>query len=192
MRKWTAVALAVAALALPGCKRKTKEEVLQGAEDKTRFETEKVARQAQGIGEGLQGAGKKGARSLSKGVGDVFRGTAQGFDESLAAVTVKPGPGLAEAGLQVDRAARRPDAVPTVTVYVQSARAFAGTLQLRALDDGGREVGRARADLEQDAEEAGYVDFAFDPRSPLTAVTTFEVAVRSTRERAPARPKGGR
>jgi hypothetical protein len=195
MTKWvnlTAAAVAALGLAAPGCKRKTKEELLQAAEDKSRFETEKVARQAEGIGEGLQGAGKKGAESLSKGVGDVFRGTAQGFDASLAAVTVKPGAGLAEAGLQIDRAARRPGEAPTITAYVVGGKPFAGTLLLRALDDAGREVGRARAEVEQDADEAGYVDFAFDPRAPLTAVTTFEISVREAREWKPTRPKGGR
>jgi hypothetical protein len=161
--------------ALIACRR-TKEEVLQAEQEKARFETEKKGRAVQGIGEGLQTAGKDGAQALSKGVGDVFKGTVKGFDASLAAVSVSAGPGLAEAGVAIERAARRSAEVPTITVYLVSDKAFAGTLRLRALVDG-REVGRSQAILERAAGEAGYVDFTFDPRVPLATVSAIELAV---------------
>src|SRR5688500_13010543 len=113
--------LTTAGGALGACRR-TKEEVLKAEQERARFETEKKGRAVQGIGEGLQTAGKDGAHALSKGVGDVFKGTVKGFDASLAAVTTRPGPGFAEAGLTVERAARRRADVPTVTAYIVSER----------------------------------------------------------------------
>lgn len=175
MRRGTALVLA--AVALAGCREKTKEQVLQAAEDKARLETEKRSRAIKGVGEGLQTAGKEGAQSLSKGVGEVLRGSAKGFDASLSAVQVAAGPGLQDAGLKVERAARQASQPPTITAYLVADQRFAGTLRLRALDDEGREVGRAQAVVKQDAGDAGYVDFAFDGRVPLTAVTAFEMSV---------------
>ena len=173
------IGLALGLLALSACKEKAKEEVLQQAEDEARFRTEKKSRQVEGVGEGLQGAGKRGAESLSKGVGEVLRGTAKGFDDSLSAVAVAPGNGLAEAGLRVERAHRQNAAAPTITAYVLSGQPFAGTLLLRALDDSGKEVGRAKAALKQEADDAAYVDFTFDERVPLHTVKTFEMTARS-------------
>jgi hypothetical protein len=169
-------ALTMAAGASGACGR-TKEEVLKAEQEKARFETEKKGRAVQGIGEGLQTAGKDGAQALSKGVGDVFKGTVKGFDASLAAVTVAAGPGFAEAGLAVERAARQRGETPTITVYLVSERAFAGTLRLRALLEG-REVGRAQTTLDRAAGEAGYVDFSFDPRVPLASVSQLELVAR--------------
>jgi hypothetical protein len=179
-----AVGLTVGLLALAACKEKAKEEVLQQAEDEARFKTEKKSRQVEGVGEGLQGAGKRGAESLSKGVGEVLRGTAKGFDDSLSAVAVQPGAGLAEAGLHVERAHRQSAAAPTITTYVLSDKPFAGTLLLRALDDAGKEVGRTKAAVKRDADDAGYVDFSFDERVPLHTVSRFEMTARSLPEEA--------
>lgn len=170
-----AVALSTAAGAFTACRR-SKEEILKAEQEKARFETEKKGRAVQGIGEGLQTAGKDGAQALSKGVGDVFKGTVKGFDASLAAVSVAPGDGLAEAGLAVERAARQRSRTPTITVYLVSERAFAGTVRLRALLEG-REVGRSQTSLDRAAGEAGYVDFTFDPRVPLASVSQLELAV---------------
>jgi hypothetical protein len=169
-------ALLAVLVPLGGCRSKSKEEILQAAEDKARLETEKKSRAVQGVGEGLQTAGKEGAQALSKGVGEVFKGTARGFDQSLAAVQVKAGSGLEAAGLAVPRASRQRGGAPTITAYVISEQPFAGTLRLRALE-AGREVGRSQVRLTREAGEAAYVDFAFDPRVPLGTVAELELAV---------------
>jgi hypothetical protein len=169
-------ALVALAAAASGCKARTKEQVLQAEQEQARFETERKGRAVEGIGEGLQTAGKDGARALSKGVGDVFKGTVRGFDASLSTVAIRPGPGLVEAGLTVERAARRRADVPTVTAYLVSERAFAGALRLRAMSDG-HEVGRSQTRVERQAGEAAYVDFTFDPRVPMATVTELELAV---------------
>jgi hypothetical protein len=178
--RWTVLTVAAAAaLALGGCRSETKEERLQEAEDAARFKAEEKSRMAKGIGEGLQGAGKEGAQALSKGVGAVYRGTVKGLDQGVVMVTVAAAPNLASSGMRIERAGRR--ATPEgggVTVYLVHDAAFAGTLMLRALDEG-REVGRARATVKKEAGEAGYVDFVFDERVPVAALSAFELgAVR--------------
>jgi hypothetical protein len=62
------VALLAALVPQGGCRSKSKEEILQAAEDKARFETEKKSRAVEGVGAGLQTAGKEGEQALSKGV----------------------------------------------------------------------------------------------------------------------------
>lgn len=99
----------------------------------------------------------------------------RGVGEGLA-VPVSVGPGLAESGVAVFRAARRRGEVPTIRAYLVSEKPFAGTLRVRALS-GGHELGRSQTSLERTAGEAGYVDFTFDPRVPLANVTELELAL---------------
>ncbi|HET8647473.1 MAG TPA: hypothetical protein VFO85_18390 [Vicinamibacteria bacterium] len=168
---------AAAALALGGCRSKSREERLQQAEEAARFKAEEKARMAKGVGQGLQGAGREGAQALSKGVGAVYRGTVKGLDQGLTTVAVTLAPSLASSGMRIERAGRR--GTPEgggVTLYLVHEGAFAGTLLLRALDEG-REVGRARATVKKAAGDAGYVDFVFDERVPVGALSTFELGV---------------
>ena len=157
-------------LPLGACK--SREEKLKAAQQKGQDLVETKARLVKGVGEGLQGGGKAGAEAVSKGVGEVVKGVSKGFDASLQSVAVKVVPELGARGLQVTRATRKDR---TVSVYVITDKAFSGPLILRALDDKGVEVGRAKVALKGEAGDAAYTDFPFDERTPMSAVQGFEL-----------------
>ncbi len=69
----------------------------------------------------------------------------------------------------------------TVKTYAVFDKAFTGSLELRALDAQGGEVGRAtEAAGEQPrlADSAGFVTFAFAPETELARVESFELKLR--------------
>ncbi len=174
--------LLVSLLALPlltACP--SREEVLKAAEDKAKLEVEKKAVMAKGMGEALSESGKVGAESLGQGVGDVLKGAMRGVDASLQAVKVTPVAALAEQGVRVERASRGADkaeGAKVISVYLVADKKFAGTLELRALDKTGKEVGRGSMAISAEAQSAQYVDFAFDVRTPLDLVDQFELRLK--------------
>ncbi len=176
MRKWMTVALLVSGVF--GCK--SKEEQLKEAEEDAKFKADMKGAMVKGVGEALQGSGQEGMQALSKGLGDVVKGAAKGFDASLDAVQVKPAQTLTDKGMRVERASRRAAAQAgqpaVITAYVLSDKDYKGTLMLRALDDGGKEVGRSKAEVTQKPGDAAYVDFPFDERVPLNTISTFEIS----------------
>jgi len=157
-------------LPLGACK--SREEKLKAAEEKGRDLVDTKARVAKGVGESLQTEGKAGAEAVSKGVGEVVKGVSKGFDASLQSVTVKVAAELGARGVQVTRANRK---TQTISAYIITDQAFSGTLTLRALDDKGVEVGRAKTSYKATASDAAYADFAFDERTPMSAVQNFEL-----------------
>jgi hypothetical protein len=159
----------------------SKEEIVKKAEETGKFATEQKAAIVKGVGEGLKGEGKEGAAALTEGVGEVVKGAAKGLDKSLAEVKLEVAPELAAKGVRVERGSRLASAASQparkgVTIYVVYDQPFGGKLLVRALDDGGKELGRALAEVKQPAGAAGYVDFAFDERTPIEAVNRYAVS----------------
>jgi hypothetical protein len=62
-----------------------------------------------------------------------------------------------------------------VSVYAVFSKAFSGTLELRAKNAEGQEVGRSERfeKLKQDADSATFFTFKFDARTPFASVTQF-------------------
>jgi hypothetical protein len=171
------ILLLALAVSLSGCK--SRDELLQAAEEKAKLETEKKARAAKGIGDALSGAGQQRAESLAKGFGEVLKGAERGLDGSLGAVEVVVAPELASSGLRVNRASRRSApgarAGNVVSSYLVCEKAVAAPLELRALDKEGKEIGRAAQPVKVAAGGAEYVDFTFDERTPLAVAARYEL-----------------
>lgn len=161
------------ALTLLACK--SREEVLEQAEEEGKFQVEKKTQLLKGVGEGLKEKGKESAQALGEGVGEVLKGAAQGLEKSLHEVEVSAPPELKKRGVKVERAQRNSDAAKGdgVTVYMIFEREYGGNLALRALDASGNEIGRAVVEVYRNPGEASYVDFFFDQRTPMTAVDRF-------------------
>lgn len=160
----------------------SKEEIVKKAEEASKFAAEKQAAVAKGVGEGLKGEGKVGAEALSEGVGEVVKGAAKGFDKSLHAVKLELAPELASKGVRAERGSRLDSGASQpsrrgITIYLIYDQPFAGKLAVRALDEAGKELGRALADVKQPAGAAGYVDFVFDERTPFESVDRYAVGL---------------
>jgi hypothetical protein len=88
---------------------------------------------------------------------------------STQPTTLFPYTTLFRSGVGVTRAARgeQGTAAHTVTAYITFEKPFKGTLELRAYDATDAEVGRVKVEVDEKESGAHYVDFTFDPRTPL-------------------------
>lgn len=160
-------------LAALGCK--SREEQLKAAEDEGNLLVAKKAKLLEGGGEALKHEGKQAAEKLAEGSGEVFKGLGKGFDKSIHEVKLEVGGDLAGKGIGATRAARKEgtDATHTVTVYVTLEKPYQGPLELRAYDPENKEIGRAKATVDEKESTAKYVDFAFDERTPILTAGHF-------------------
>lgn len=165
----------VLVLSLSACK--SREEKLKAAEDEGNLLVATKAKLLKGAADAVKKEGKEAAEALAEGSGEVVKGIGTGIEKGLKEVKLKSHESLATSGLTATRATRGEDgtAKHTVTVYVTFEKAWQGTVELRAYDQQEREVGRVKVELDEKEAGAHYVDFAFDPRTPLLTAGAFEV-----------------
>lgn len=171
--------LLMLAVLLQAC-GKTREEELKEEHDKGAEMIENKAAVVQGVGDALKNNGSNAAQSLSEGLGSVVKGVAGGVDKAESSFAI---------GVHADAAAKKLSAnrivmsdkssgVKAVKVYVLSAEAYKGKLQLRALDGKNVEIGRSNkieGDLSKD--DAAYIEFEFDEATPFSRVNKFVLHV---------------
>ena len=169
------IPLVVSACLVAGCK--DRDEKLKAAEEKGNLLAATKAKMVKGVGEVLKNEGKEAAEVVSEGTGEVVKAMGIGFDKSLEQVKLTvPEPTTAR-GVSATRASRNNDGVKkhAISVYLKVEKAFTGPLELRAFDRQNQEIGRARVELDEKAPTAKYVDFDFDPRTPLLTADHFEL-----------------
>ncbi len=168
------VAVIVSACVLVGCK--SREEKLQAAEEKGNLLTATKAKMVKGVGEALKHEGREAAEAVSEGTGEVVKALGAGFDKSLEQVKLTVSAPVAAKGISVTRAARSDSGkTHAVSAYVKAEAAFTGPLELRAFDRDNQEIGRTRIEFDEKTPTARYVDFEFDPRTPLLTADHFEL-----------------
>ncbi|MCA2980093.1 MAG: hypothetical protein INH41_18265 [Myxococcaceae bacterium] len=170
-----AAVVALAALTLTACK--SREEKLKAAEDEGNLLVATKAKLLKGAAEAVKKEGKEAAQTLAESTGEVVKGLGTGIEKGFKEVTLDVHESLAPQGLTVTRATRGEEgtAAHTITVYMSFEKGWTGTVELRAYDVAGREVGRAKTELAEKEANARYVDFRFDPRTPLLTATKFDV-----------------
>jgi hypothetical protein len=175
MRIYRVLSLAALfAFALSGCK--SKEEILQAAEEKGQLVTEKNARLVKGVGEALEGEGKVAGEQLAKGTAQVVRGIEQGVVDGASTIPITVLEGTGGGTLKAERAAIHRDdpKTPQIKVYLVLDKPYKGPLTLLAKSKDGKEVGRSK--LEIDEQDTGkYFLFAFDPLVDLSLAATLEL-----------------
>lgn len=166
---------AALALLLAACQ--SKEDKLKAAQESGKQLAEEKARMVQGIGEGLKNEGQGAAQAVSEGFGQLVKGVGAGVEKGLLQVKVGVQADLANKGLGVTRATlgEQGAANHAVSLYVTLDKPLDAALELRSYDAEDREVGRATVSMKEAAPTAKYVDFAFDPRTPLLTAKRFEL-----------------
>jgi hypothetical protein len=68
----------------------------------------------------------------------------------------------------------------SVSLYLKFTQPFKGTLELRAYDDQGADIGRSKPSLklQQSNDSAMFLEFAFDERAPLDRAQKYELRKR--------------
>lgn len=171
--------LVVASFTVFSCK--SREEKLKAAEDEGNLLVATKAKLIKGAAEAVKKEGKEAAEVLAEGTGEVVKGIGTGIEKGLKEVKLTATDTLAPLGLTATRATRGEDGTRahTVTVYMTFEKAWAGAVELRAYDTSDREVGRVKVDLDEKEANAHYVDFVFDPRTPLLTAGHFDVRATS-------------
>jgi hypothetical protein len=169
------VASLLLVVTLASCK--SKEEKLQAAEDTGNTLAATKARLVKGVGEALQKEGKEAAEKVTQGVGEVVKGVGSGVEKGLLEVKLDVQKELGPKGLSATRATRGDQGASAhaVSIYLVLEKPLKTSLELRAFDEQDREVGRTQVALDEAKSTARYVDFAFDPRTPLLTVKRFEL-----------------
>lgn len=176
LKQFLIVALVVSCVA--GCS-KPREEELKEQRTKGAEMVENKAAVAGGVGDALKKEGADAAKKLVEGVGNVVKGAAEGVDKAESSFALELNESAANKQLSAQRATLA--TVPEkgekgIKVYVMSKTAYTGTLQLRALDKEGVEVGRSKkADAKLGADDAAYIEFHFDDATPFSRVQKFVV-----------------
>lgn len=165
------------AVTLSGCLCRSREEKLKAAEDEGNLLVATKAKLIKGAGEAVKKEGKEAAVVVAEGSGELIKGLGTGLQKSLSEVAVTPHESCVAAGLGVTRAARDEDGTKkhSITAYVTFDRPFSGGLEMRVYDAERREVGRAKAEVDEKETTAKYVDFTFDARTPLLSAGSFEL-----------------
>lgn len=169
------IALIVFTSLATGCK--SREEKLQAAEEQGNLLAATKAKMVKGVGEALKNEGKEAAQAVTEGAGEVVKAVGTGFDKSLGQVKFAAHQELGAKGIGATRAARGETAAAqhTVTVYVTLDKPYTGPLELRAFDNANQEIGRVKVDVDEKSSTARYVDFTFDPRTPILTADHFEL-----------------
>ena len=109
----------------------------------------------------------------------VVKAVGTGFSKSLDQVKLEVNEGLSPKGIHATRAAiasrTSEKSVHGVSVYVTLEQAYKGSLELRAFDAQGAEIGRTKLAIDEVEPTGKYVDFIFDPRTPLLTAGYFEL-----------------
>lgn len=175
MRTVVVIAAALATLSLSACR--SREEKLKAAEDEGNLLVATKAKLLKGAADAVKKEGKEAAESLAEGTGEVVKGIGTGIEKGFKEVKIGAHESLAPQGLTATRATRGEEgtAAHTVTVYLTFEKPWTGTVELRAYDAEDREVGRAKVELAEKESNAHYVDFVFDPRTPLLTAGKFDL-----------------
>lgn len=173
------LALLILAFLLQAC-GKTREEELKAEHDKGAELVENKAAVVQGVGDALKKNGSTAAESLSEGLGSVVKGVAGGVDKVESSFAISVHADAAAKKLSANRIVMsdKSGTAKAVKVYVLSAEAYKGKLQLRALDGKGVEIGRSsKVDSDLGKDDAAYVEFEFDEATPFSRVNKFVLHV---------------
>lgn len=169
-------------LASPGCK-KSREEMIQEAENQGRDLTEKKAGIVKGIGDGLQGEGKKASESVAKGASGVLKSGMQGAKEGFLELTLTASEQLTAAGIKAERAsmpleAEVPDAEKrkrSIKIYLVLDKPYTGDVTLIARDSANKELGRTKLAVKEEATGKNFLFTFDDPLVDLSLATSAEL-----------------
>lgn len=167
------------ALLLQAC-GKTREEELKAEHDKGAELIENKAAVVQGVGDALKKNGSSAAESLTEGLGGVVKGVAGGVDKVESGFAISVHADATAKKLTANRIVKsdKGGTIKAVKVYVLSAEAYKGKLQLRALDSKDVEIGRSsKVDADLGKDDAAYVEFEFDEATPFSRVNKFVLHV---------------
>lgn len=189
MKHTTFLLVLSATILLNGCSRakRTASEVADAAADSAKAATTKagtiVSEVADAAIDTTKAATAKAGAIVGEHVSTFFSGVGEGVEKIRCDYeTVFEGPEAEAAGMTVSLVRKEfgsgNDAPPDLSLYVLNEKPVSGTLRIRFLTSDGREIGRGSAELQRDADDAGYLRVPMPKDMPTELVTRLSLSIR--------------
>ncbi|WP_158973583.1 hypothetical protein [Cellulophaga sp. L1A9] len=131
-----------------------------------------------GAGDALKTDGKEALESASEGLGEAFKGLTSGYDKSINQAKVLSDTTFLKT-FEIGRTEKfysDTTHIKKVTVYLIADKAFDKKLKLKAFDATDREIGRSTVATKIEEDDAQFIDFEFDNRTPLLQADYFIIS----------------
>ncbi|MGB1296400.1 MAG: hypothetical protein ACPG6V_13060 [Flavobacteriales bacterium] len=131
-----------------------------------------------GVGDALKTDGKEALESVSEGIGEAFKGINSGYDKSINQAKVLSDSTFIKS-FEIGRTEKfynDTTNLKKVTVYLISNKNFDRKLKLKAFDKSEKEIGRSSVSVKFNEDDAKFIDFKFDNRTPLLQAEYFVIS----------------
>ncbi|ADV51285.1 hypothetical protein I2486_19905 [Cellulophaga sp. E16_2] len=131
-----------------------------------------------GAGDALKTDGKEALESASEGIGEAFKGLTTGYDKSINQAKVLSD-SIFSKTFEIGRTEKiysDTTNIKKVTVYLIANQSFDRKIKLKAYDQSKREIGRSTKKITIEEDDALFIDFEFDNRTPLLQADYFIIS----------------
>ncbi len=134
------------------------------------------AKLLKGAGDALKTDGKEALESASEGLGEALKGINSGYDKSINQAKVLTD-SIFSKTFEIGRTEKiYNDTIKKVTIYLISNKSFDNKVSLKAYDQAKKEIGRSTKKVKMSEDDAKFVDFEFDKRTPLLQADYFVIS----------------
>ena len=148
-----------------------------------------------GVGEALKNEGKEASEAVSEGFGEVIKGFSNGMDKSLDQTIIKANADFFKT-FEIGRTDKEYSTLDSnnnetkkLMVYLIANQYYDGKIKLKAFDIHKKELGRSVIDVKMQADDAAYVDFEFDKRTPMMQAAYFVIEKKESEVKTPSSTK---
>lgn len=131
-----------------------------------------------GAGDALKTDGKEALESASEGLGEAFKGISSGFDKSINQANILSDSTFLKT-FEIGRTEKiysDTTRVKKVTIYLIANKSFDNEIKLIAYDQEKKEIGRSSKKIKLNEDDALFIDFDFDNRTPLLQAEYFIIS----------------
>lgn len=131
-----------------------------------------------GCGESEQSLSERAGKVVGDSLAAFFAGVGSGVDERMKVRTeLSEAARAAGLGMTVAKSAGMTDPDKSFIIYVLAQQPFKGTLLVKAFDRDGQEIGRSRAAVDLQQDDADYISFAFSQQMDSQLVHQYLVDI---------------
>ncbi len=129
-----------------------------------------------GCGDSEQSLSEKAGKAVGEGLTGFLSGVGSSVDEQMKVQTeLSEAASAAGLGVTTGKSAGMGDPDKTFTIYLIAGQPFKGTLLARAFDKDGQEIGRSRAEVDLQKDDADYVGFVFHQQMDSQLVSKYRI-----------------
>ncbi len=176
MKNYTLVIIAITSFLLTSCL--STEEKKEKAEEEGNAIVSIKSKLIKGAGDALKTDGKEALESASEGIGEAFKGITTGYDKSINQAKIVSDSTFLntfEIG-RTEKIYSDTTNIKKVSVYLIANKSFDNKIKLKAFDQSDKEIGRSTKKVKIEEDDATFIEFEFDNRTPLLQADYFKIS----------------